>query len=710
MADERVLQVQEWLNQTYGDDSRFNKIEEDGLTGWSTIYALRRALQIELGIEETSNSFGPTTYSLCPTIPQGSEGNLVYIVQGGLWCKGYNPGGFTGYYGNGTYAAVKQLKSDAGFPSASGNMQRDFMKALLDMSAFTCLSGGTEEIRTIQQQLNYDYYDYYQICPCDGLYNRDMNKMLIYALQKEEGISKSNATGTWGPTTINSCPTLNLGDSNNFVKLVRYALVCNGYSVETSSSVYDSELDSVAEEFANSLKLSKSTNIINYTIIKSLLSSNGDTSRSALGCDTATKLSNDQIQTIKDAGYKYVGRYLTNTPGGTLDKCLTSSEVENILNADLKIFTIFQESGNSADSFTSATGTTNGQKAYEAAEDLGIPHSSTIYFAVDFDPTDAVITSNIIPYFASLLLSKASRKYRIGVYGTRNVCNRLKNELGITKFFVSDASYGFSGNLGFNIPSNWCFDQFATDISIGSGNGEVTIDKVAVSGLDKGISSIRTNICNVILDFLKPFDLDDKLDQSLDFEADILEFLKPTTSTDGNYISLKLSHGVSYNPNAGISFNNEEELSISVQNYLDDSTFNNLDSRTKLTLKDSLTKIGYSVETGNLEVTIGTVSEQDNSGIVVSYSLTVPLTSDETTYTKITLMFKYRGDITFDFSMINVTSQEAFTLAAMYCVFGAAVVFNPASVVAIVSSIGVSNAASLGTVGATTSAFGLVFG
>ena len=56
MADERVLQVQQWLNKTYGNDSRYNKITEDGKTGWSTIYALRRALQIELGIQETSNS------------------------------------------------------------------------------------------------------------------------------------------------------------------------------------------------------------------------------------------------------------------------------------------------------------------------------------------------------------------------------------------------------------------------------------------------------------------------------------------------------------------------------------------------------------------------------------------------------------------------------------------------------------------------------
>ena len=46
------------------------------------------------------------------------------------------------------------------------------------------------------------------------------------------------------------------------------------------------------------------------------------------------------------------------------------------------------------------------------------------------------------------------------------------------------------GNLGFNIPGDWCFDQFCTDITIGSGNGTVRIDKVGVSGKDIGISKV----------------------------------------------------------------------------------------------------------------------------------------------------------------------------------------------------------------------------
>ena len=56
-----VLKTQEWLNETYGNDSRFNRVDEDGATGWSTIYALTRALQIELGITSTADNFGPTT-------------------------------------------------------------------------------------------------------------------------------------------------------------------------------------------------------------------------------------------------------------------------------------------------------------------------------------------------------------------------------------------------------------------------------------------------------------------------------------------------------------------------------------------------------------------------------------------------------------------------------------------------------------------------
>ena len=108
--DQMVLKVQQWLNNTYRGDKRFNEVPENGKTGWPTIYGLRRALQIVENLPEGSNAFGPKTYEKCPNVNQGDTGDIVYIIQGGLWCKGYNPGGFDGKYGIDTYGGCQKTK------------------------------------------------------------------------------------------------------------------------------------------------------------------------------------------------------------------------------------------------------------------------------------------------------------------------------------------------------------------------------------------------------------------------------------------------------------------------------------------------------------------------------------------------------------------------------------------------------------------------
>ena len=49
--DLKVLEVQKWLNLTYGNHPDFPAVTEDGLTGNSTIKALIRGLQIEAGVK-----------------------------------------------------------------------------------------------------------------------------------------------------------------------------------------------------------------------------------------------------------------------------------------------------------------------------------------------------------------------------------------------------------------------------------------------------------------------------------------------------------------------------------------------------------------------------------------------------------------------------------------------------------------------------------
>ncbi|MCY9134719.1 DUF1906 domain-containing protein [Bacillus atrophaeus] len=504
--DEMVLQTQEWLNETYGGKHGYNTVEENGKTGWQTIYGLTRALQIELGISEPADNFGPTTQKLFKPLkrqaPDSEPNNMNYILQGALWCKGFSPGGFTGVFFEQTENAVKKFQKAAGLTTQDGVVTALIMKALLDMSAFRLVPGGNSRVRQIQQNLNRDYNDYIGLMPCDGLYARDTNKALIYALQKEEGMSTSVANGFFGNGTTNLCPTLTPGDSRTgFVLIVQYALYCNGKSFDPGEfdGKYGVGVVSAVKAFQEFMCLPQ-TGYADMPTIKALLSSSGDTTRTASACDTATILTAETAQTLRNNGYKIVGRYLTGnvrTSSGLASKALTAKELSTIFDAGLKVFPIYQDGGYESSYFVKDQGTRDAYSAASAARRLGFPSGTTIYFAVDFDAYDYEVTDKIIPYFqeiksafAKMQTFSTAPKYEIGVYGPRNICIRTA-EAELTKYsFVANMSTGFSGNLGYPMPDNWAFDQFYEG-TIGSGSGSIGIDKDGFSGRDSGVSDVN---------------------------------------------------------------------------------------------------------------------------------------------------------------------------------------------------------------------------
>ncbi|MDR4228834.1 DUF1906 domain-containing protein [Bacillus mojavensis] len=504
--DEMVLITQQWLNETYRGKHGYNPVEESGKTGWDTIYGLTRALQIELGISEPANNFGPTTQRLFKPLkrqaPDSKPSNMNFILQGALWCKGFNPGGFTGVFYEKTENAVKEFQKAAGLTTQDGIVTTLIMKALLDMSAFKLVSGGDSRIRQIQQNLNRDYNDYIGLMPCDGLYARDTNKALIYALQKEEGMSTSVANGFFGNGTTSLCPTLTPGDSRTgFVLIVQYALYCNGKSFDPGEfdGKYGVGVVSAVKAFQEFMCLPQ-TGYADMPTIKALLSSSGDTTRAASACDTATIITAEKAQTLRNNGYKTVGRYLTGnvrTSNGLTSKALTSEELAVIFDAGLKVFPIYQDGGYESSYFVKDQGTRDAYSAASAARRLGFPSGTTIYFAVDFDAYDYEVTDKIIPYFqeiksafAKMQTFSTAPKYEIGVYGPRNICIRTQ-EAGLTKYsFVANMSTGFSGNLGYPMPNNWAFDQFYEG-TIGSGSGSIGIDKDGFSGKDSGVSHVN---------------------------------------------------------------------------------------------------------------------------------------------------------------------------------------------------------------------------
>ena len=496
MVDQMVLSTQKWLNKTYKNVQGFGSVPENGKTGWPTIYGLIRGFQHECGITELSDNFGPTTQKkaddLLPKLKIGYTGNLVYLIQGAFWCKGMSPEAFDGKYTTKTEEAISTLQKNAGVAS-NGKLTVALLKALFDMSAFVLVPGGDSKIRTMQQNLNASYQPYFGILPCDGIYQRETNSALIYALQAEIGMSPSEANGIYGPGTTSRTPVVNIGATGNVVKIIQWGLYVNGfYKSGDFNGIFSSSLGDEVISFRKFMKLPSYSATADMTVIKGLLSSAGNTSRDSIACDTSTQLSLEQIKYLKSIDFSVVGRYLTGSVGtgaNKRNKYLTSEEIENLVNEGFSIFPIYQDGGWEENYFTSSQGKTDAILASNAAMELGFPTGATIYFAVDVDVLDGNIDSTVLPYIKAVhdTLSTISL-YKTGIYGTRNVCQRAVDAGAVTNCFVSDMSTGFSGNLGFKMPKEWAFDQFI-EMTVGRGDMLFPIDQVASSGRDAGVKN-----------------------------------------------------------------------------------------------------------------------------------------------------------------------------------------------------------------------------
>lgn len=160
--DPWVLEVQQWLNETYGNVAGFGSVPEDGYTGWNTIYGLIRAVQHELGITTLVDNFGATTSALwdkevTPNLINTYESNFVKLIDGAFRCKGMGTGKFNTIYTTDNDNAIKQLKIAAGFESVNNTLDSTWAKALFDMSAFVLVPSGDATIRSMQQGLNREY-------------------------------------------------------------------------------------------------------------------------------------------------------------------------------------------------------------------------------------------------------------------------------------------------------------------------------------------------------------------------------------------------------------------------------------------------------------------------------------------------------------------------------------------------------------------------
>ena len=495
-----VLQAQQWVNRTYEGVSGYNSCTENGHTGWETMFSLTRALQHELGITALSDNFGPTTLarltSYGPVGPTSSNLNVRTIVEAALYCKGYYGGDIDGAFGSLTQSGLASMLQNMGLASTV-NVTPKVFKALLTMDAYVLLDGGSAGIRACQQWLNSAYYSRggFFIGPCDGYFSRGVQSALVLAIQYQLGMSDDTVTGAIGPNTENGLRTQGYVAQGSgpaaWIRLLQCAVQFNDKDCDwVHPGTFTAALAGQVRAFQSFCALPQS-GAGDYQTWMSLLVSTGDPDRVGTAFDCMYPLNSTTIQTVKAAGYRTVGRYLT---GGT-NKALTSSEITLILDNGLSFFPIYQESGDAVEDFDYDQGHAAGGAANTAARTLGVPEGTVLYVAVDFDATDDDITASVIPHFQGVrnAMADAGSYYRIGVYGCRNTCSRLSAEGLAMLSFVSGMSTGYSGNLGFALPANWAFDQIANR-TLGAGTaGSVEIDNDMVSGRDTGVASVTRN-------------------------------------------------------------------------------------------------------------------------------------------------------------------------------------------------------------------------
>lgn len=502
--DPMVLAAQQWVNSQYSGRNGYVLCPETGITGWSVMFSLTRALQIELGDSAPDGVFGAGTTTLMntfgPVRASTSNANMRKIVQAALYCKGYSGGGLDGIWGPSTTAGIQQMLMHMGLSATPVEISTKIMKSLLTMDAYVRIWNGLESVRSAQQWLNATHLSRrdFQVLPCDGLFSRNVQKGILFALQYSLGMADGTANGVFGPGTKAGLKqhllTVGAADSGSqhFVRLFKALLLCNRQlGVDWASTTYTSATRAVTRTFQTFCELDK-TGEGNYQTWCSLLVSTGDPERPASGADCMTPLNAARAGALRDGGYKIVGRYIA---GGT-NKRMTAFEAITVLEQGLRFFPIFQEWNNGPTYFTYEIGRRQATDAIANADGLGIPGGGTIYFPCDWDPTTEDINTVVLPYYRGVrdVMAESGKPFAVGVYGTRNTC-QIVSDAGLARTsFVAGLSTGWSGNLGFPLPDNWAFDQISTVMLAPGGAGQLEIDRNIVSGRDPGVAAINGSV------------------------------------------------------------------------------------------------------------------------------------------------------------------------------------------------------------------------
>lgn len=195
---------------------------------------------------------------------------------------------------------------------------------------------------------------------------------------------------------------------------------------------------------------------------------------------------------LKAQGYDFALRYYSHN----VAKNLSLGEARALAQAGMQIGVVWETAGTRAGFFNRTQGLADGAAAFRMAVDvIGQPFGSAIYFAVDYDPTQADLDGPISNYFtgvhAALYVGAEGRpSYRVGVYGSGLCCATLL-ERGIAELSWLSQSTGFTGSKLYAEQRRYNLIQMLPAPALGEGGVVLDIDPDATHPeLDAGLFAV----------------------------------------------------------------------------------------------------------------------------------------------------------------------------------------------------------------------------
>lgn len=170
-------------------------------------------------------------------------------------------------------------------------------------------------------------------------------------------------------------------------------------------------------------------------------------------------------EALANAGIDTVVRYYNFSNSRVLpEKALTLPEAQTLCAAGLRLAAVFQQRQNQLADFSRSKGVASGRRAFRYAADvIGQPHGSAIYFAVDFDADQGEVDSHIGPFFEGVQEAFEAERtggdsYRVGCYGSGLVA-RLLESAGMIELVWLSMSRGFRETRDRLASGDWHLNQ-----------------------------------------------------------------------------------------------------------------------------------------------------------------------------------------------------------------------------------------------------------